>query len=114
MARLSLIALIALALTGATQSNPLGQQDLLNGPVHSTEGWEYAFCGQSSVRESLSSSSFNGLLFFLGAGVDVVEIKSIQVTPDPPQPGQNLTVNVIAYAHEVVVVRFLLYLPFFG
>jgi hypothetical protein len=48
-------------------------------------------------------------LLLLGT-TDIVEIKSIHVSPDPPQPGQNLTVNVVAYAHEVVEVRGLLYL----
>jgi hypothetical protein len=46
---------------------------------------------------------------FSGTQADIVEIKSINVSPDPPQPGQNLTVNVVAYAHEVVEVRCLFY-----
>jgi hypothetical protein len=47
MARLSLIALLALALAGVAQSNSLSQQELLDGRVHTSEGWEYAVCGQS-------------------------------------------------------------------
>jgi hypothetical protein len=42
-----------------------------------------------------------------GSENDIVEIKSINISPDPPKPGQNLTVNVVAYAHEVVEVRHL-------
>ncbi|KIM85297.1 hypothetical protein PILCRDRAFT_817296 [Piloderma croceum F 1598] len=81
MARLSLIALLALALTGVAQGNPSSQQQLSDGRVHIFEGWEYAVCGSEN---------------------DIVEIKSINISPDPPKPGQNLTVNVVAYAHEVV------------
>ena len=47
MARLSLIALLALALTGVVQGNPSSQQQLSDGRVHTSEGWEYAVCGQS-------------------------------------------------------------------
>jgi hypothetical protein len=47
MARLSLVALLALALTGVAQGNPSGQQQLSDGRVHTSEGWEYAVCGQS-------------------------------------------------------------------
>ena len=44
-------------------------------------------------------------VLLLGSKNDIVEIKSIEVFPDPPKPGQNLTVNVVAYAHEVVEVQ---------
>jgi hypothetical protein len=46
-----------------------------------------------------------------GSENDIVEIKSISVSPDPPKPGQNLTVNVVAYAHEVVEVPHLSIFP---
>jgi hypothetical protein len=81
MPRLALITLLTFALAGFAQSSPWSQQELLEGPVHTYDGWEYAVCGSDT---------------------DVVEIKSIEVSPDPPQPGQDLTVNVVAYAHEVV------------
>ena len=46
MARLTLIALLALALAGVSHSRP-SEQNLLDGPVHISESWEYAVCGQS-------------------------------------------------------------------
>ena len=35
----------------------------------------------------------------------MVELKSISVSPDPPKPGQNLTVNILATAYDVIDVR---------
>ena len=57
----------------------------------------------SVTRRYHTSQTLNHQLFS-GTTADVVEIKSIKVFPDPPQPGQNLTVNVVAYVHEVVEV----------
>ncbi|KAG9080917.1 Phosphatidylglycerol/phosphatidylinositol transfer protein, partial [Ceratobasidium sp. 370] len=37
-----------------------------------------------------------------GSPGDVVHIKSIEVSPDPPQPGKDLTVTVNAFADEVI------------
>jgi hypothetical protein len=39
-----------------------------------------------------------------GGPADVIRIKSLTVSPDPPQPGQNLTVNVSAYVTQVIEV----------
>ena len=40
----------------------------------------------------------------LGSPDDIVKIKSLTVFPDPPKPGQNLTVNVSAYVTQVIEV----------
>ena len=40
----------------------------------------------------------------LGSPEDIVKIKSLTVSPDPPKPGENLTVNVSAYVTRVVEV----------
>jgi len=80
MARLSLVALVVFAFAGIAHGNPFGQQELLGNSVHTTKGWEYAVCGAD----------------------EIVEIKSIEVYPDPPQPGQNLTVKVKGYVHKVI------------
>lgn len=45
MARLSLFALLAFALAGIAQGNPVDQQRQLGDPVHINDGWEYAVCG---------------------------------------------------------------------
>ncbi|KAF7966635.1 hypothetical protein HWV62_37593 [Athelia sp. TMB] len=81
MARLSFLALFAVALAGVVQANPIEERGLwqAQGPVHTTESWEYKDCGLAS---------------------DPIEIKSIEVSPDPPQPGQDLTVKVHAYVNQ--------------
>lgn len=39
-------------------------------------------------------------------------IDSITVSPDPPKPGQDLTVNVEAYANEIIEVCRAPFYPF--
>jgi hypothetical protein len=39
-----------------------------------------------------------------GKPEDIVQIKSIHVIPDPPQPGQNLTVNFSGHVTETIKV----------
>lgn len=40
-----------------------------------------------------------------GDSSDPIQVKSIEVSPDPPKPGQNMTVKVTAYAQELIEVR---------
>ncbi|KAL5533776.1 hypothetical protein ACEPAG_236 [Sanghuangporus baumii] len=58
------------------QENTVHVQD---EPVKTTEGWGWEDCGDPS---------------------DPIQIKSIEVSPDPPKPGENMTVKVAAYAQE--------------
>ncbi|KAF5375097.1 hypothetical protein D9758_000202 [Tetrapyrgos nigripes] len=60
-----------------------GQQITLqeNSPVHSTAGWSWEDCGESS---------------------DIIRVKSIVVKPDPPKPGEDMTMTVVGTASEVV------------
>ena len=43
---------------------------------------------------------------FVGLPGDPVRIKSIEVSPDPPKPGANMTVKVVGQANEQVEVGF--------
>ncbi|KAI0051769.1 hypothetical protein FA95DRAFT_1580496 [Auriscalpium vulgare] len=84
MARLSVLALLALSLFSVSHATPLGSQETLavqEPPVHTTEGWSWSDCGLST---------------------DPIQIESIDVSPDPPKPGQNMTVTVKASAVETV------------
>ncbi|KAI0257565.1 ML domain-containing protein [Lactifluus subvellereus] len=85
MGRLSLLPLIFASLFVATNANPLSSQQpavhLQDGPVHIAQGWSWSDCGLHS---------------------DAIQIESISVSPDPPKPGEDLTVTVKAYAQEEV------------
>ncbi|EPQ60743.1 Phosphatidylglycerol/phosphatidylinositol transfer protein [Gloeophyllum trabeum ATCC 11539] len=84
MTRLSLLATLALAFTGIALATPLDVQEALvpsDGTVRISESWDYSVCG---------------------ADTDAIQIKSIDVSPDPPKPGSNMTVNVKAYVQEVI------------
>ncbi|KAI0815123.1 ML domain-containing protein [Irpex lacteus] len=79
MTRLALITLLGLAATGLAAVSPLGQQDTLQSAV--SDKWSWESCGEAS---------------------DPIHIKSIEISPDPPVPGKNLTVKVVGEALEVV------------
>ncbi|KAF8481171.1 ML domain-containing protein [Russula ochroleuca] len=82
MARLSLFSIVLLSLffvASATPSEP--QLAYSDGSVHTTQGWSWTDCGLPS---------------------DAIQIDSISVYPDPPMPGQNLTVIVEASAQEEI------------
>ncbi|KAF8974000.1 ML domain-containing protein [Flammula alnicola] len=53
----------------------------LSGPVRTMDDWSWENCGLDT---------------------DPVEIESIEVFPDPPKPGEDLTVKVKGIAKEVV------------
>jgi hypothetical protein len=54
----------------------------------------------------------NALRPFQGLPTDPIQIKSISVFPDPPEPGRNLTVTVEATAQEEVDVRLHTQVPY--
>ena len=47
-------------------------------------------------------------MLFLGRPSDPVQIKSIEVLPDPPKPGENLTVIVNGTVSETLEVGLVL------
>ena len=105
MVRLSALLLFSLFATSYASLLPTSEQQQLvtnqNGPVHATQGWSWEDCGQSLHR--LCHLLFI-LPLFQGFPTDAVQIDSISVFPDPPSPGQNLTVLVNARAQKEVEV----------
>ncbi|EJC98807.1 uncharacterized protein FOMMEDRAFT_143165 [Fomitiporia mediterranea MF3/22] len=72
----TLAPLCAMGASVVLQENGVQLQD---EPVKIQEGWDWQDCGDST---------------------DPIQIKSIEVSPDPPKPGQDMTVKVTAYAQE--------------
>ncbi|KAJ8508224.1 hypothetical protein ONZ45_g9490 [Pleurotus djamor] len=81
MARYALFVFSALAALSAYASPVDNQVTLSDDSVHITESWEYSDCGLPT---------------------DPIQIKSIEVTPNPPKPGAEITVTVKAEATERV------------
>jgi len=46
----------------------------------------------------------NDVAWYVGLPTDVVIIESLEISPDPPKPGQDLTVTLKARAAEIVEV----------
>ncbi|KAF5311941.1 hypothetical protein D9619_003243 [Psilocybe cf. subviscida] len=76
-----LIAVLSLAVAACALTTPEQHPLVVSGPVRTTEGWEWKNCGLPT---------------------DAIQIESIKVSPDPPQPGQDLTVKVTGTAQEVI------------
>ncbi|KAF9015274.1 ML domain-containing protein [Cyathus striatus] len=75
MTRSSLFILLLLPfLAIATAIDSSQQVPLTHDSVHIMDGWDWEDCGVES---------------------DLVQIDSISVTPDPPKPGQDMTVTVV-------------------
>ena len=105
MARLALFSIVFFSLSLLANASP-SQQPIAypDGSVHTTEGWSWTNCGQSSAYP-LHHPKLDALLPFQGLSSDAIQIDSIKVSPDPPKPGQDLTVIVEASAQEEVEVR---------
>ncbi|KAG1757488.1 ML domain-containing protein [Suillus lakei] len=78
MVRLFSISLLAM-LAGLTSANSPSAQEVMNQPVHVMDGWSWHDCGSPT---------------------DVVQLKSITLSPDPPKPGQDLTVTAVGTAQR--------------
>ncbi|KAG6897353.1 hypothetical protein C0992_002279 [Termitomyces sp. T32_za158] len=82
MVRFHLITVLALSTASLTLADPVEQAVLQpDAPVHTTDKWSWENCGQST---------------------DVIQIEDIVVTPDPPQPGKDMTVKVKGKAQSVI------------
>ncbi|KAL1412898.1 Phosphatidylglycerol/phosphatidylinositol transfer protein [Vanrija albida] len=87
-----LLSLAALASARFVTPDPFAGADLAagvaarglkanDGDVHAAASWRWSDCGLPS---------------------DAITIESISVSPDPPKPGENLTVTVQATANDLV------------
>ncbi|KAG5342389.1 hypothetical protein C0989_002224 [Termitomyces sp. Mn162] len=84
MVRFHLITVLALSTASLTLANPVDQVALQpEVPVYTTDGWRWEDCGQPT---------------------DAIRIERIIVTPDPPQPGKDMTVKVTGEAQSVIEV----------
>jgi hypothetical protein len=108
MARLAFLALIFVSLFVATNANLLvsSQQPVANqdSVVHIAESWTWEDCGQLFCTP-FTQHTAQALLSFQGLPTDAIQIESIRVSPDPPKPGQDLTVTVEATAEDEIEVR---------
>ncbi|KAF8898658.1 ML domain-containing protein [Infundibulicybe gibba] len=83
MRRFSQIALLATLFACSACATFVPQQTpiQITDGVHTTESWSYEDCGTQA---------------------DPIQIKSIKVSPDPPKPGEDLTVEVNAIATRTI------------
>ncbi|KAG6888687.1 Phosphatidylglycerol/phosphatidylinositol transfer protein [Termitomyces sp. Mi166 len=82
MVRFHLITVLALSAPSLIFANPVEQAALRpDAPVHTAGKWSWTNCGQPT---------------------DAIQIEDIVVTPDPPQPGKDLTVKVTGKAQSVI------------
>lgn len=66
--------------------------------------------GSIAVRSSFTTAPGRHLMafpsgLFLGEATDAINIKSLRLEPDPPKPGQNLTIYATGTANTLIAVR---------
>ncbi|KAI0931979.1 Phosphatidylglycerol/phosphatidylinositol transfer protein, variant 3 [Taiwanofungus camphoratus] len=82
MARRALMILLATAFSSVCVAKPTHQQEALLDVTHfKSDRWDWTDCGLS---------------------IDPVHIKSIEISPDPPVKGKDLTVTVIGTADKLI------------
>lgn len=70
---------------------------LLLSAYAANAGWEYADCGMRTW--AMRAFAYRN---FVGSPSNPIQIDSIELSPDPPVPGQDLTVKVKALVTEVI------------
>jgi hypothetical protein len=98
------VLLVALAAFSSVLAAPAISDELViqDGGVHTTASWEWSDCGLFLWTAPLHC--LLNYVLFTGTPDDVVQIKSLQVYPDPPAPGHDLTIKVAAVSKQVIEV----------
>jgi len=100
------LALATLSLSALSLGSPLDSQAvLLSGNIVQEPRWKYSTCGMLPSH-SLLSGPIYGLLYTDNDEDPIVHIKSIELSPDSPAPGKDLTVKVKAETSETIEVQF--------
>jgi len=105
MVRLSPLSLLAVCAGAALAAPSAEQQVLSDASAQLSNKWSYTDCGAHSLS-SLKQTTDR----YTGLPTDPIQIQSIAVSPDPPEPGKNLTVTVVGTAVETIQVHFSTYL----
>ena len=102
MARFALLSLIPFLLVLCAAASPAAPQLPIDSDFSpSFNGkWKYTDCGRlwfAPVRLVLKS--------FKGLPSNAIQLESLEVSPDPPQAGHDLTVKVKATVQDVIEVN---------
>jgi hypothetical protein len=102
MFKYSLIA--ALAATLAPISALAAAVDQV--PIGTMSSWSWQDCGEISHLYSYRVARAIYMLRFLQKGLptDAIQVQSISISPDPPVPGQDLSVTAVGTARETIEV----------
>lgn len=99
------LSLLAVCAGAVLASSSPEQQVLSDASVQLSDKWSYTDCG-AHTPSSLEQTTDG----YTGQPTDPVQIQSIAVSPDPPEPGKNLTVTVAGTAIETIQVQLSIYL----
>lgn len=101
MARFALLSLIPFLLVLCAAASPAVPQLPLDSDFSASLSgkWHYDDCGRfwfAPARLVLKS--------FTGLPSDAIQLESLEVSPDPPRPGHDLTVTAKATVQDVIKV----------
>lgn len=105
MTRILSIYILSLYLALFISAGPSPEQSLLapSDPQVSSS-WAWSDCGECSPPNVCSCMV--SMTFSPGTATDIVQVNSLEVSPDPPKPGQNLTVTASGYVSKTIQVSY--------
>lgn len=105
-----LTRLFVLALTASSAVLGSPAQLLVGSEAELAEKWSYSDCGEYISLDPIDAEPELIRRCALGLPTDIIKLHSLEVFPDPPKPGQNLTVTASGTVLQTIEVRsFLLY-----
>jgi hypothetical protein len=105
MSRILSLCLLSVYLTLFVSALPSPDEQTLLAPSdpHVSNSWSWSDCGESPYH---SCPIITLMALASGSVTDVIEIKSLAISPDPPKPGDELTVTASGYVSRTIEVCF--------
>jgi hypothetical protein len=94
---------VALAASSAVLGSPT--QQLVGNEAELAEKWSYSDCGKRISLDLIDEEPELIQRPAPGLPTDIIKLHSLEVSPDPPKPGQNLTVTASGTVLQTIEVR---------
>jgi len=105
---LTRLLVLALAASSAVLGSPT--QLLVGSEAELAEKWSYSDCGKRISLNLIDEETELIRARLSGLSTDIVKLRSLEISPDPPKPGQNLTITISGTVFQTIEVRFFFFM----
>ena len=98
--------MLALAASSAVLGSPT--QFLVGSEAELAEKWSYSDCGARISFDPIDAEPELTRRLTPGLPTDIIRLHSLELSPDPPKPGENLTVTASGTVLQTIEVRIFL------